>query len=376
MEDETYKLMLTAVDKDGKAMKAAEKLTITLMPTGSADAQDYRLSSQSIEIASGKESSAAVDLMITENDDLGDETLMFAAAVGGEAKNGTKKKQVADVGLSLMIMDGTQRLVWAESEAVVQEAVYAARDLGAGDDMTFTEGEVIEVMGGLLFGSAPGVTLSYTAMSDHDHVATASVSGGMVMVTAGDETGMADITITAHASMASGVEILDQTDPREASIKFPVEVGLEALSIEISGPADMNIVEGTMDHANGTMAGAMVTAKANREVTEAVTVMLSRDRAMSSAGDDDFMADPIVIEAGTNTGSTMVMAVEDNMMENMDNMPEELVLYGMTEGMAGEVTGEVRLYIWDVAVPALPIIAQLLLAAFLAVGGYRRYRRR
>ena len=57
---------------------------------------------------------------------------------------------------------------------------------------------------------------------------------------------------------------------------------------------------------------------------------------------------------------------------------EELVLYGMTEGMAsGEVTGEVKLYLWDAAVPALPIIAQLLLAAFLAFGGYlSRYRRR
>ena len=32
--------------------------------------------------------------------------------------------------------------------------------------------------------------------------------------------------------------------------------------------------------------------------------------------------------------------------------------------------------IWDAAVPALPVIAQLLLAAFLALGGYRRYRRR
>ena len=70
------------------------------------------------------------------------------------------------------------------------------------------------------------------------------------------------------------------------------------------------------------------------------------------------------------------MATADDMMENMDNMPEELVLYGMTEDMVGEVTGEVKFYLWDAAVPALPIIAQLLLAVFLAVGGYRRYRRR
>ena len=361
MEGETVKVMLTAVDKDGKAMKAAEKLTITLMPTGTADAADYRLSSQSFEIAKDKESSAAVDLMITEDQDIGDETLMFDAAVGGEAKNGTKKWSVAGV-LSLMITDGTQKLVYAKTQEEVEAAIYAAKNAGAGDDMTFTAGEMIEVMGSALFSAAEGVTLSYTAESSMSGVASASVSGGTVMVTAVAE-GMTDITITAHASMASGVKILDQTDPGMASVTFPVDVGLEALSIELKGPEDMNLAEDM---------SAMVTATANRAVTADTMVMLMRDRAMSTAGDDDYTAEAITISAGEMTGSTTVMAVEDNMAEDM----EELVLYGMTEGMAGEVTGEVKLYLWDAAVPALPLIAQLLLGAFLAIGGYRRYRRR
>ena len=65
----------------------------------------------------------------------------------------------------------------------------------------------------------------------------------------------------------------------------------------------------------------------------------------------------------------MVMAVEDNMMEDM----EMLTLYGMVGDMS---TNSVTLNLWDAAVPALPLIAQLLLAAFLAIGGYRRYLRR
>ena len=364
-EGETVKVMLTVVDKDGKAMKAAEKLSVSLMPTGTADAADYRLSTHPIEIASGKESSAAVDLMIMEDQDLGDEDLTFDATVSGEAKNGTGTKSVMGV-LSLMIQDATDKLVWAKTQAEVEAAIYAAKEAGMGDDMIFSKGEMIEVMGALLFNAAEGVTLSYSAASDAA-AASVSVTGGMVMVTAMSE-GMAHITITAHASMASGVMIVDQTDPGEASVMFPVEVGLEALSIMLTGPEDMNLVEGGM--------GAMVTATANREVTEDVTVMLMRDRAMSSADDMDFEAEPIMIEAGMMTGTTMVMAVEDDMMETMNNMPEELVLYGMTEGMAGEVMGEVKFYLWDAAVPALPLIAQLLLAAFLALGGYRRYRRR
>jgi len=102
--------------------------------------------------------------------------------------------------------------------------------------------------------------------------------------------------------------------------------------------------------------------------------MLMRDRSESTAGDDDYTAEPITIMKGEMMGYTMVMAVEDDMMENMNNMPEELVLYGMAGDM--QVEGDVHLHIWDAAVPALPIIAQLLLAALLGLGGYRRYRRR
>ena len=358
-EGDTVKIMLTVVDDKGKAMKAAEKLTISLMPT-SGDGQDYRLSTHPIEIAKDKESSAAVDLMLTKDDDYGAETLTFEAVVSGESKNGSQKKSVAGV-LSLMIEDGTQKLVWANSQDAVEAAVYAAKNAGAGADKTLTEGEMIEVMGAALFSSAEGVSVSYTAESSMSGVASTSVSGGSVMVTAKSE-GTADITITAHANMASGVKIVDQTDPGMASIMFPVEVGLEALSITLEGPEDMNLAEGM---------SARVTATANRAVTAETTVMLMRDRAMSSASDADYEAEAITIAAGETMGSTMVMAVEDNMAEDM----EELVLYGMTEGMAGEVTGNVKLYLWDAAVPALPVIAQLLLAAFLAVGGYRRYRR-
>ena len=109
---------------------------------------------------------------------------------------------------------------------------------------------------------------------------------------------------------------------------------------------------------------------ANRAVTEDMEIMLMRDRAMSSATDEDFTAGSIMLKADTDKATGMVMAVEDEMAEDM----EELVLYAMAGDM--EVMGTAKLYIWDAAVPALPIIAQLLLAAFLAAGGYRRYRRR
>ena len=363
-EGETLMVMLTALDEDGDSMEAAEDLSVSLMAAGTAGVQDYRLSANPIEIASGKKSSAAVDLMVLADNEVDDgEILTFDAVVSGDEKVGPGSSTVMGV-LTLMVEDGTMKLVWAKTQEEVEAAVYAAKEAGAGADEIFAPGEMMEVMGSALFSAAEGVTLSYTASTDADAVKT-STSGGMVTVTA-MEAGMAHVTITAHATAPAGVKILPQGEPDEASILFPVEVGLEALSIMLSGPEDMNIAEGGM--------GAMVTATTNRAVTEDVAVMLMGDRAMSSADDMDYMLDPemITIMAGEMMGSTMVTAVEDMEAEDM----EELVLYGMTEGMAGAVTGEVKLYIWDAAVPALPIIAQLLLAAFLTVGGYRRYRRR
>ena len=359
----------TPVSSTEKLQYTQEEVTVMLSAgAGStADMSDYTIMPNPVTFPKRERGSYKAEMKVTVEatpdevlDDM--EMLVLDAMVAGSVTaNGTEKDMEAAVS-TLTIEEGTMKYVWAKTQKEVEDAIYAAKNAGAGDDMTFAAGEMIEVMGSALFSAAEGVTLSYTAESDMSDVASASVSGGTVMVVAESE-GMAHITITAHASMPSGVMVLDQSDPREASVMFPVEVGLEALSIMLSGPEDMNLAEGM---------SAMVTATANRAVTDDTTVMLMRDRAMSSASDDDFTADAIMIEAGEMMGSTMVMAVEDNMMEDM----EELVLYGMTEGMAGEVTGEVKLYLWDAAVPALPIIAQLLLAAFLAVGGYRRYLRR
>ena len=365
----------TPVSSDEKLQYTQEEVSVMLdMGAGStAGAADFSVMTNPVVFPKRERGAytaeKTVEVMATADDELDDmEILVLDAMVAGaEATNGSEKDSHAGVS-TLTIEEGTAKLVWAKTQDEVEAAVYAAKTAGAGDDMMFTPGEMIELMGSALFNAAEGVALSYSAMTSDGDVASTSVdNAGMAMVTAMGA-GMADITITAHASMPSGVKIADQTDPRKASITFPVEVGLEALTLMLTGPEDMNVVEGGV--------GAMVTATANRAVTEDVTINLMRDRAMSTAVDADFTAEAITIAAGMMTGTTTVMAVEDDMMESVDNMPEELVLYGMAEGMAGEVTGEVKLYLWDAAVPALPVIAQLLLAALMAVGGYRRYRRR
>ena len=363
----------TTVSSTEKLQYTQEEVTVMLSSGAGSTASmsDYSIMTNPVTFPKRERGAytASMKVMVEAADD--DELdamemlVLDAMVAGSVAANGTDKDMHMSVS-TLTIEEGTTKLVYPKTDEEIQAVIYAAKEAGMGADMMFNPGEMIEIeSAGALFNAAEGVTLSYSAMSDNDDVATVAVSGAMVAVTAEGLPGvMAHITITAHASMPAGAKGLSQTDPREASVIFPVEVGLAALSIVLSGPDDMNLAEGGM--------GGMVTATANRMVTADTKVTLMRDRSKSSADDMDFEADPITILAGQMSGSTMVMAVEDDMMEDM----EELVLYGMTEGMEGEVTGEVMFYLWDAAVPALPIIGQLLLAAFLALGGYRRYRRR
>ena len=263
-------------------------------------------------------------------------------------------------------------LVWAKSEQEVAGVIAAAMAAGSGDDMTLDAGEQIEILGSALFNAAEGVTLSYTAVSSNSDVASAGIIDTVTLTVTAKAGGMADITITATATPPSGLTINPQTSPREASITFPVEVDIAALALELVGPTDMNLVEGGRDHANGTAGRATVTVRANRPVTREVTVTLLVDRAVSDATADDFEAAPIVLGAGATAGSTVVTAVDDGTAEGL----EVLVLFGMAADNAGEVQGEVTLHLFDAAVPALPIIAQLLLAAFLLWASGRRYLRR
>ena len=322
---------------------------------------DGELSAASITIAAGEMMGTATVTAMEDDEDYEDETLTVVATGAGSAT------------LTIMVTDNDEapappeptNLVTAKSSEDIEAVLVAA---GLGDDAHFHPGDTAMVDASMLFDAAEGVSVSYSAESDDMAAASPSTTGNMVTVTAGNA-GHAHITITATATMASGIEIhTGQPATNVATVVFSVNVMPTDLVLTLSGPDDMNIVEGGM--------GGMVTVTANRAVTEDITVMIMRDRAASSAGDDDYTLDPemITIKADEMMGSAMVMAVEDDMMENVDNMPEELVLYAMAGDM--EVMGTAELYIWDAAVPALPIIAQLLLAFFLAIGGYRRYLRR
>ena len=256
----------------------------------------------------------------------------------------------------LTIQDATTTLVSVRDNAydVIQAALGEPPMVGVGMSG--------ELMGANLFDyDATAVSVVY-ATSVEGGAVTASVNGGAVTVM-GVSAGEAKVTITATATPNASSLVVNQTKSNVAQLTFPVMVEDEALTFMVSEPDDMNLAEGM---------SAMVTVMTNRPVTENTEVMLMRDGS-NSATDADYELDPalITIMAGDMSGSTMVMAVEDDMAEEM----EMLTLFLVVDEM--QMTDQsVSFYIWDAAVPALPLIAQLLLAALLGLGGYRRYLRR
>ncbi len=375
-EGTKYKVKVEANRNKPSGEITDETVTVTLPLADSsvAMAEDYRLTPSSVSISGdSNDQSKTFTLEVLGGDgDIGEEMLVLDAMVKGSKSvngGGTEMKGM----LSVTLVDTTTLNVEPKSDAEVKLAVTEARNEAEGADNLWTAGDddVSIMLGNLFKLPSTGFNISADAMSADTEVVMAEAdSTGVTVKAMGPGTTMVTVTATTAAKTAS-----TQVSANIATVTFEIMVDKLDLVLMLSGPQDnMNLVEGDMPHANGTPASATLTVTANQKVADDIEVMIMRDRSKSTASEDDYEVGMLTIEAGEMSGTTMVMAVKDDIMENVDNMPEELVLYAMAGDM--EVEGEVTLYLWDYPVPALPIIAQLLLAGILGIGGYRRYRRR
>ncbi len=371
-EGSTYKVMVELNRNKPSGEVTNETITVSLKSgegsTALADA-DFVISPSSRNIAGSPNTQIGTfTLQVLAGDgDIGDEMLVLDAMVKGRTSRYGTEEETGGT-LSLDVVDVTTLNVEPRTDAEVKLAVVTARNAaeGADDLWTFGDDDLAIKLGDLFKLPAEGFTVSADATSADAKVVMAEADEGVVSVTAVGP-GTATVTVTATTAASAGGASAAQISADIASVEFEVEVDELALVLMLSGPEDMdmmNLVEGGD--------GAMVTVSANQKVASDTKVMIMRDRSMSDADDADFTIEPmeLMISAGETEATATVKAVEDDMAEDM----EELVLYAM----AGDVqaTGEVKFYLWDAAVPALPIIAQFLLSALLAVGGYRRYRRR
>ena len=338
-----------------------EKLTIGLNPTGSADSADYQLVSAITIEAPGSQSGVVTLKVRGDDQDVGDETLVIDAIVSGVAANGSETSTSAGV-LDLTITDATAKKIWTKSQDDAYPKITEAIEMGAGDE-GLNPGESFMINTSDLFGYAEGYTASFSAASDSEAVSV-SASGSTVTAMA-ESAGSAKVTITGTATMASSSFAPSQTVSNVASVTFEVTVVDKMLMLTLDAPGAMegNVVEG-MDYD--------VTVTANRAVHDDTEVMFMRSD-MSEADVRDYSIEGVTIMAGEMMATATLMVTEDMEDDAGHAMGEALHLYAM----AGDAkSNTLELTIWDEAVPALPLIGQLLLALFLMAGGARLYRRR
>ena len=367
-EGEMVYLTVT-VDRGDNGYPDGEELKVELKAADSSQGLDFRLSATSVTIPSGEKKKSQTEdpvvLEIVADEDIGEETLMLhLVATGKTAKNGSGESMGM---FEIMIEDATPPMVWAKDGAM--EAIYGARIEAQGPDGMINPGDDFEIMTDDLFGHLPTVTVDYAASSDNSSVSV-SASGEKIMVMPQAMEGMAKITVTATATPMADAFKTQQTTSNIAQIMFELDVKLAALTYMIMDPEDMHLIEGS--------ASAMVKVMASRALDgdETAEVMLMRDGSSSATMDDyTVMPEMVMLKAGDTMAEFTVMATEDSMPDSGAGMPEMLTLFVVVDDM--QMTDQsVMFYIWDMAVPALPIIAQLLLGGLLAVGGFRRYRRR
>ena len=317
MEGESVMIKVMVLDDDGKVGgTAGEALKVELSPSGSADARDYRLSIQTLDIAIGTGESAAVTLMAEPDEDVGMETLVLNATVSGLAANGTETS-TSDGILSLDIGDATDKIIEPKTTDADYDGIKAAIAAGAGDD-GLNPGDTVTLMTSDLFDVMPGYSASYGASSNSEAVGV-STSGDTVTITA-DMAGDAEVTVTGTATMGSSSLEPSQTVSNVASVKFPVTVVDTPLDVTVSA-VPMEIAEG------GT---SMITATANRYVTAGdgdVEIDLTLVGDAATLEDDS-----ITIAMGAMSGSTMLTAKEDDDFDN-----ETVTVIASGSGIAGNM---------------------------------------
>ena len=270
-------------------MEAAEKLTVALRPTGTADAADYTLVG-ALTIPDGMTMSNRVELEVRADEDVGMESLMFDAMVSGDSANWLQRPARARAVLSLYIGDETAKQIEPKSSDADYDAIKAAT-------ADLNPGETVELMTSDLFTVTEGFSAGYSVSVEGDSV-SAFASGEVVTINA-KMAGESKVTVTGTASMSTSSLMPSQTVSNVASLTFPVMVVDTTLVVTLSADP-MEIAEG------GT---STITATASRAVTVGDGAV---EIDLTVVGDGELDDDSIMIAMGDMSGSAMLTATEDD----------------------------------------------------------------
>ena len=373
MDDDTYTLEADKMEVDeGKEVT----LTVKVAPSVAAAAAPtkvmidlYRASGATVKVAEGQEADPEDDKIAMMDE--GETTAKFTLTTAKDANDSNDEVVVARAMVGSAVVGDPVEIMVLDTQAAAEYTLSVDADaIGEADGEASV---MLKVMTNKAVAADTTLTLAVdaasTAMAPDDY---SIMSADMMMVTVakGETMGMTTLMVTPVAdAMDEANETIVLTawmdDAQVGNAATLTIIDGDSTTFTLSGPSDMNLVEGFEYEI-------MVTASTAVKADTSVMIMAG-DASTASA--DDYMVEDIMIMAGETMGRTKLMVKSDDMPDGGTDggMTEKLVLYGMVGNMR---TNELSFYLWDLAVPALPVIAQLLLAGLMAIGGYRRYRRR
>ena len=347
-------------------------LTVKLTPAASMETKVmidlYRASGATVAPAENQDADEDGNAIIDE----GETSAKFTLKTAKDANDSNDEVVVARAMAGGKVVGDPVTIMVRDTQAAANFTLSVAPDaIGEADGEASV---MVTVMADKAVSAATTLTLAVddasTAMDEADY-SIMSADMMMVMIEKGEKMGMTTLMVTP---VADGMDEPNETivltawmdDAQVGNAATLTIIDSDSMTFMLSGPSDMNVVEGFEYDIEVT---------ASTPVKADTTVMLMRGDASTATADEDYMIEDIMIMAGETMGRTKLMVKSDDMADGGSDgsMAEKLVLYGMVGNMR---TNELSFYIWDLAVPALPVIGQLLLAALMAIGGYRRYRRR
>ncbi len=368
MDDDTYTL---AADK--MEVNEGDEVTLTVKVAPKAEVETkvgidlYRASGATVAPAEGQDADEDGNAIIA----IGEDTAKFTLTTAKDANDSNDEVIVARAMIGSSVIGEPVTINVLDTQAATEYMLSVDPDaIGEADGEASV---MVKVMTNKAVTADTTLTLAVDAAStamDPGDYSIMSADMMMVMVEKGEKMGMTTLMVTPVAdAMDEANETIVLTawmdDAQVGNAATLTIIDGDSTTFTLSGPSDMNLVEG-FEYDIEVMASTPVMAD--------TTVMIMAGDA-STASADDYMVEDIMIMAGETMGRTKLMVKSDDMPDGGTDggMAEKLVLYGMVGNMR---TNDLSFYLWDLAVPALPVIAQLLLAALMAVGGYRRYRQR
>ena len=342
--DEGDSVMVTARLSSALSSDVTVPLTLT---AGTAEADDYgSLASITIDVGS---TSGTGTVTTSQDTDTDDET--FTVALGSLPSSvsagspSSVEIAITDDGVeTIYSLSASAETVEEGGEATLTAT--ASRAVEANTEVVVTRDEASTAAADDYSLSPPLITIM-----------AGSAEGSLTLTAADDDEVEGDESLTLNGSVG---------DLSAGSVTLAVTDNDMALTYTLSGPEDMNLVEG---------GSYTLRATASSAVKADTTVTLTLDAAASSASPDDYSVGNITIADGETAGTTQLVVTADDLPDGGTgtNVGEKLVLYGSVGDMR---IGTLWFTLWEAAVPAVPVVAQWLLAALLAGGGWRRYRRR